>query len=306
MNDIVLAVDLGGTNIRMAAVTRDGTVLHLARAATPKGVTPDQLTELLGRMADECGGSIPPDASLSGISFAAPAPAAKNLNGVLTKLPNIPTLNGMNLKAALAGLFGLPVTIENDATAAGIGENWLGATKGVENSICVTLGTGIGGGIIINGKPLRGKDGTGGEIGHICVEPDGHPCGCGSRGCVEQYASATAIVRMAREAGLDISTSHDVYNAFKSGDARALAVFQKMGSYLGIMLAGLVNALNPEMIVICGGAAAGWDAFYGCVKSEVNARAFPQPTARVQIVRGMLGDDAGILGAAKTAFLGSV
>ena len=108
---------------------------------------------------------------------------------------------------------------------------------------------------------------------------------------------------MAREAGLDISTSHDVYNAFKSGDARALAVFQKMGSYLGIMLAGLVNALNPEMIVICGGAAAGWDAFYGCVKSEVNARAFPQPTARVQIVRGMLGDDAGILGAARTAFL---
>ena len=303
MNDIVLAVDLGGTNIRMAAVTRDGTVLHLARAATPKGVMPDQLTALLARMAEECASSIPQDASLSGIAFAAPAPAADDSDGVLTKLPNIPTLNGMNLKAALAGLFGLPVTIENDATAAGIGENWLGATKGVDNSICITLGTGIGGGIIINGQPLRGTDGTGGEIGHICVEPDGHPCGCGSRGCVEQYASATAIVRMAREAGLDISASHHVYDAFTSGDARAAAVFQKMGSYLGIMLAGLSNALNPEMIVICGGVTAGWDAFASRVESEIAARAYPVVAARARLVRGELHDNAGILGAARSAFL---
>ena len=305
MNDIVLAVDLGGTNIRMAAVTHDGVVLHLARAATPKGVTPDQLTALLGRMAAECECSIPADRPLSGIAFAAPAPAAENGDGVLTKLPNIPTLNGMNLKTALAGLFGLPVTIENDATAAAIGENWLGATKGVDNSICVTLGTGIGGGIIINGKPLRGADGTGGEIGHICVEPNGVPCGCGSRGCVEQYASATAIVRMAGEAGLTMTSSREVFDAAQSGDALAKAVFQKMGSYLGIMLAGLVNALNPEMIVICGGASAGWGAFIDHVKNEISTRAFAAPATRVHIVRGTLGDDAGILGAAKTAFLTS-
>ena len=303
MNDIVLAVDLGGTNMRMAAINRDGKILHHTKSGTPKQVSPVQLTALIGAMADECRDAIPESGRLVGISFAAPAPAAKNTNGVLTRLPNIPTLNGMDLKAALSGLFDLPITIENDATAAGIGEDWLGASKDVDNSICVTLGTGIGGGIILDGEPLRGLDGTGGEIGHICVEPEGVPCGCGSRGCVERYASATAIVRMAKEAGMEISTAFEVYEAAKRGDGRAQAVFQKMGRYLGIMLAGLINTLNPEMIVIAGGVAAGWDAFIDYVKNEVTARAFPEPALRVKIVRSTLGDDAGILGAARSAFL---
>ncbi len=305
MNDIVLAVDLGGTNMRMAAITGDGDILHHTKSGTPKQASPVQLTALIGAMADECRDALPADGRLVGISFAAPAPAAKNTNGVLTRLPNIPTLNGMDLKAALSGLFDLPITIENDATAAGIGEDWLGASKDVESSICVTLGTGIGGGIILAGEPLRGLDGTGGEIGHICVEPGGVPCGCGSRGCVERYASATAIVRMAKEAGMEVSTAFEVYETSKRRDGRAQAVFQKMGRYLGIMLAGLINTLNPEMIVIAGGVAAGWDAFVDHVQNEINARAYPEPVNRATLVRATLGDDAGILGAARSSFLSS-
>lgn len=302
MTNAVLAVDLGGTNIRMAAVAHDGGILHLTRK-THKDLTPDGLISLTGELADECIAQVSADTRVVGIAFAAPAPAAKDFDGVLTQLPNLPSISGMNLRTALQERFSFPVTIENDANAAAIGEHWLGASKDTDTSFIVTLGTGIGGGIIIDGEPYRGKDGTAGEIGHFCVVPDGHNCGCGSRGCVEQYASATAILRMARESGLNVSSSRDVYNAFKDGDERATTVFAQMGSYLGIVLAGLVNTLNPEMIVIAGGASAAWDAFIEPLKNEINQRSFEAPAKRVKVERTQLGDNAGILGAARSAFL---
>ncbi len=303
MDNVVLAADLGGTNLRIAAVNDSGQILRLTKRPTPSDVSPSQLVALIDEMAKVCCESMSVGGKLSGIAFTAPAPVSKNFDGILKKVPNIPTLVGMNLKADLEKLFELPVIIENDATAAGIGENWIGASQGVETSICVTLGTGIGGGIIINGGPIRGKDGIGGEIGHICVEPEGHPCKCGSYGCVEQYASATAIERLAFEAGLGTKTSAEVFDAFRNGDAIAAAVFEKMGRYLGLMLAGLANALNPEMIVICGGVTAGWDAFAGHVEAEISKRAYAAAAKRAKLVKGELGDNAGILGAARSAFL---
>jgi glucokinase len=303
MNTVVLAADLGGTNLRIGAVEGDGSILHLTKRPTPKNVSPAGLIGLVREMADECATAMPDKDGFCAIAFTAPAPVAKDFDGVLTKLPNLPSLVGMNLKSELKALFDLPVIVENDATAAGIGEDWIGASRGVENSICVTLGTGIGGGIIINGEPIRGKDGIGGEIGHICVEPDGHPCGCGSHGCIEQYASATAIVRMAREAGMDVETAKDVYDAHTQGDQRADTVFRAMGRYLGITLAGLANALNPEMLVICGGVTEGWDAFAGHVENEISIRAYAAAAARAKLVKGELGDNAGMIGAARSAFL---
>ncbi len=307
MKKVVLAADLGGTNLRIAAVDSDGAILHIVKRPIPRDVMPDQLIGQVDEMAKELISSVGTASGgqfFSGIAFTAPAPVAKDFDGVLTKLPNIPTLVGMNLKKDLEHLFNLPVSVENDATAAGIGEHWIGASKGLENAVCVTLGTGIGGGIIINGEPIRGLDGTGGEIGHICVEPDGHPCGCGSHGCIEQYSSATAIVRMARETGLNVETSKDVYDAFKAGNGLADDVFRSMGRYLGITLAGIANTLNPEMFVICGGVTQGWDAFAGHVQSELRERAYPAASARGPIVRGKLGDNAGIVGAARSALLG--
>lgn len=303
MNDFVFAADLGGTNLRMAAVDRDGTVSNVTKWPVPKNVSPGELISLIAEMAGERSGPLGTGAKPLSVAFTAPAPVAKDFDGVLTKLPNLPSLVGMNLKTALQGLFDRPVVIENDATAAAIGENWIGASRGVETSVSVTLGTGIGGGLIINGEPHRGPDGIGGEIGHICVEPEGHPCGCGSRGCVEQYASATAIVRMANEAGMDVKTAVDVFEAWRAGDGHADAVFRKMARYLGIMLAGLANTLNPEMIVICGGVTAGWDAFAGHVYDEIRSRAYRAAADRAPVVRGELGDNAGIIGAARSAFL---
>lgn len=303
MNEIVLSADLGGTNIRMAAVAISGETLHIARRRTPENVSPHLLLELTDQLAAECRGALRGELDLKGMAFGSPAPAASGNDGILTKLPNLPSLNGMNLGAALRERFELPVTLENDATAAAIGERWLGASKKAKNSIMITLGTGVGGGLIINGEPYRGIDGTAGEIGHINVEPDGHPCGCGSYGCLEQYASATAIVRLARESGLEFSTARELYEAASAGDENARSVFTTMGRYLGITLAGLINVLNPEVIVIGGGAAAGWDAFIGAAERAILERAFAAPAHRARVVPSALGDKAGLLGAARSAFL---
>ncbi|HEV7701057.1 MAG TPA: ROK family protein [Pyrinomonadaceae bacterium] len=299
MSDVVLAVDLGGTNARMAAVDKDGGVLHLSRRETPSGVTGDQLADLFLEMAGEC-------ETATRIKFAAigiGVPANVTPDGVLHHLPNIPTLEGSDLRAQVSMRFAMPCVLENDATSAAIGEAWLGAAKGIDNWFMITLGTGIGGGVFVDGEPLRGPDGGAGKLGHICVEPDGHSCGCGSHGCIEQYASATALVRMSREAGLEVEDAHALYERFLNGEAIAASVFAKMGRYLGITLAGLVNTFNPEMIVIGGGASAAWDAFVEPLTREVKARAFTESATRAKIVRTALGDDAGILGAARSAFL---
>jgi glucokinase len=299
MSEAVLAVDLGGTNVRMAGVDSEGNVLHLVRRSTPKGITTTQLTDLFAQMAAECRDATDREFSAIGIGV----PANVSSSGILHHLPNIPSLQGADLGSMVTQGLGIPAVLENDATAAAIGECWLGASKGIENSILVTLGTGVGGGVFVNGEPLRGPDGGAGKLGHICVEPDGHPCGCGSQGCIEQYASATALVRLAREAGLEVADSHDLFEKWRSGDTTAAAIFDNMARHLGITLAGLINTFNPEMIVIGGGASAAWDAFSERLEKEISYRAFAEPATRAKLVRTALGDDAGILGAARSALM---
>lgn len=310
MKKVVLACDLGGTNLRMAAVDADGAILHRTKRDTPKSDRADEVVRTLVESARECTDAVAATAEI--IALAAAVPATVNVGkGVLMKAPNLPSLDGFRFVAAVQSELGIRTIIENDATSAALGEAWLGASKGFDNSIMVTLGTGVGGGIIINGQPLRGPDGTAGEIGHICVEPFGAPCGCGARGCVEQYSSATAVVRLTRELESQYVrselqnrsrlTSLDVFEAGKNGDELALEVFRQMGFYLGIALADLVNVLNPEIIVIGGGAAAGWDLFVEYVRDQIRERAFREPAIRAEVVRAVLGDDAGILGAARLA-----
>jgi glucokinase len=247
----------------------------------------------------------------AGFAIAAPGPLDIE-NGKIIESPNLPELNGLSITNEIEKRLGIPCLLENDATAATIGENKFGASYGYSNVIGVTLGTGVGGGLILDGKPLRGINGMAGEIGHVCVEPNGHPCGCGSIGCIEQYASATAIVRITKEwfhdypgTTLDENenlTAEMVYEAGVAGDRLALAVFNRVGFCLGITLAGLINVLNPEIIVIGGGVAAGWDLFSGTLKQTIMERAFRLPAEHAKIVRATLGDDAGILGAASLVF----
>ena len=307
MKKVFLAADLGGTNLRLAAVDSDGLVVFRSRKVTPSGGSQADIVATIYAAIDECRKELAGDYEF--LAFGAAVPAIVNSNeGVIFRSPNLAELNGLRFAEVFSKELSIPVVLENDANAAAVGERWKGASQGVRNSIHVTLGTGVGGGLIVEGELVRGIDGTAGEIGHIAVEPEGHPCGCGSRGCVEQYSSATAIVRLAKElmpvypestlrSSIDL-TPLDVYNSGMSGDKLSVEVFRLAGTYLGIALGGLVNVLNPEAIVIGGGVSAGWELFIGPLKAEIGRRAFPHPAERVRLMRSELGDDAGILGAA--------
>jgi len=310
MKHYVLAVDLGGTNLRVAAVDDAGKILHIARKPTPRSGDGKAIVNSIFSLADECRNELKNDGRPIAAGTAIPATLDLKLGKIL-RAPNLPELDGFELVREVAGVLELPVVLENDATSAAIGENWLGASRTVDSSVCITLGTGVGGGIIIDSKPLRGLDGTAGEVGHLCVEPLGVECGCGSNGCLEQYSSASAVVRMVKE-GLPLhkdSTLHsvapltalDVYKAGKTGDVLAHEVFAKMGYYLGIAMAGLINVLNPEMVVLGGGLSSGWDLFIDRVRKQVATRAFAEPARRARIVRAELGDYAGLIGAARIA-----
>lgn len=310
MKHAILAADLGGTNLRMAVVDLEGEILYRSRRATPQSRTREPVTQLIADVAEECRNAVSDSYLVTSFGFAVPA-VVQGRTGKILSAPNLPDLDDYDIGTELSKRLSLPVIIENDANSAAVGEHWKGASQGASSVIHITLGTGVGGGLILNDQPWRGIDGTAGEIGHICVEPFGVKCGCGSNGCLEQYASASAVVRMATEiiaeypdskiAELPEITSYDVFQAGVAGDAAAVEVFRKLGFYLGVALGGLVNVLNPEVIVIGGGASNGWGLFAETLKNEVKKRAFDSPADRAKIVKATIGDDAGILGVALLA-----
>ena len=312
-SELVIAADLGGTNLRTATVDRQGRIHERVKQRTPKAEKASEIVRAIVAAARECESrNLDSGAKIRAVSVVVPGTVQVE-NGVVMKAPNVPSLDGFRLAAALQSELQWPAVLENDANAAAVGEMWKGAGQGRSTIICVTLGTGVGGGIILDGKLWRGADGSAGELGHIGVEPfGGVACTCGSRGCLEVFASATAIVRMTREARprypnspLHMSeelTAKSIYERGLEGDELALEVFRRMGISLGVGLASLINIFNPEMIVIGGGVADGWDLFIAHVREQITERAFPIPARRAEIVRAVCGDDAGLLGAAQIAF----
>lgn len=311
-DNLIFAADLGGTHLRAATVDERGKIHFRSKQNTPQGTDPNAIVaaivEAVREYKNEAGAAAD---GLKAVSLVVPG-TVKVEDGTVVKAPNLPCLDGFPLTTALTNEIGLPAILENDANAAAVGEMWQGAARGCRTIICVTLGTGVGGGIILDGELWRGVDGAAAEIGHMCVDPfGGVACTCGSRGCLEVFASATAIVRMTREASprypesvlhaCSNLTAESIFTAGLSGDELALEIFRRMGVYLGIGLANLINILNPEMIVIGGGVVNGWDLFEKHMLQQVEERAFPLLAARVKIERAKCGDDAGLLGAARLA-----
>lgn len=312
-NEFVFAADLGGTHLRAGIVNRNGRIHHQLKRSTPQAEKPNEIVRALVAGARECESSVSKiGGRITAVSVAVPGTVDVD-NGVVIKAPNVPCLDGFRLAAALESELQWRAMLENDANAAAVGEMWQGAGRGYSSLVCITLGTGVGGGIILNNELWRGADGSAAEVGHMAVDPfDGVPCTCGSRGCLEVYASATAIVRMTREARprypksmlhtTEDLTARIVYEAGVAGDELAVEVFRRMGVYLGIGIASLINLLNPEIIVIGGGVASGWRLFERHMRQQVTERAFPLPARRVKILPAECGDDAGLLGAARLAF----
>ncbi len=316
MDRFLIGIDLGGTNIRMGIITPEGKVLKKVQYITDVSKSGLALFE---RLVSNLKGLIQENFKESnrligiGIGVAGPIDMRK---GIITEPPNLPGLKSFPLREFLGKKIPFPISIENDANAFVLGEGWVGAAKGCKDYCGITLGTGVGGGIVVDGKILHGSKGMAGEVGHMVVDPAGPLCGCGGRGCLEVYASGTGIKRMALEAikkgkgegilkqrGGDPEkiTPEKVFKAAQSGDLTAKKIFSEMGRYLGLGLVNLIHLFNPEKIVIGGKVFQAWDYFIGTALETVEERSMKGSREKLQIVQAKRGDDAGMLGAAYSA-----
>jgi glucokinase len=313
MGRVLVGVDLGGTNVRIGIVTPKGRVLKREEYPLVPSQGALKIVEgLVSNLKDFIHRRIGKNNQLLGIGIGI-AGAIDMKRGRVINSPNIPDFNGFGIREFIKKSISSPIVIENDANAFALGEGWVGAAKGSSYYCGITLGTGVGGGIIINGEILHGFGGMASEVGHMVIDPEGPLCGCGGRGCLEVYASATGIKRMALEViqkgeGEEIVkraggkaeevTSETVFEAAQSGDEASQKIFREMGRFLGIGLVNLIHLFDPEKIVIGGKASRAWDSFIRTTREIVMERAMEGSRNRVKILQAKCGDDAGVLGAA--------
>ena len=344
MPSFAIGVDLGGTNLRIAAVEETGKLLGKVTTGTQvvrgRDFVIAEMCDAIRALASRFQGS----STLLGAGIGVPGIIDKR-TGMLRESPNLPGWNDYPVRDELERRLDVPAVLENDANVAALGENWLGAAKDMDDMCMITLGTGVGGGIVMRQRIWTGMTGMAGELGHITIEPNGPRCNCGNLGCVEQYASATAVLRMAREAiaggkapELARAAASDpefsakvVYNLAAQGDRAAAEIFRRVGWALGVLLADLVNVLNLHMYVIGGGVSGAWPAFSPALFEEIRKRSMvyaatapeqkmehpegaaaevhpaPGPPLKKTIITpALLGSDAGLYGAARLAMLAGV
>ena len=333
MPDYSIGVDMGGTNLRIAAISKDGQLLEKitlgVKVAMGRDYVIGEMCDAIHRLTDQYRDT----GRFVGAGIGVPGIIDME-RGMMRKSANLPGWSDYPVRDEIERRLGAKVFLDNDANVAALGEKWLGAGRDADNMAMITLGTGIGGAIVLNGKVFYGMSGMAGEFGHVTVVPDGVPCGCGNRGCAERYASATAVVRMAREA-IDSGqapelakaacsdpefSAKSIYNLAIQGDAAAQRIFERFGEVLGILLADLVNILDLDMFVIGGGVVSAWDAFAPRMFAELRERslvyaasapddAMSKKGASAQIAnytkkktiitQALLGSDAGLYGAAR-------
>jgi len=303
MSKYSIGVDLGGTNLRAAAIGADGVMIEKIAGSAAISAGPDAVVADMVRSVKEMRSRLG-DADLAGIGIGIPG-FIRMETGVVAGWANGPAFNGYPIRDAIEKQLGTKVILENDANSAALGEKWMGAGRGVDDLVLLTLGTGVGGGIIIGGRILHGQLGMAGELGHLTVVPNGNPCGCGNRGCLEKHASATAIAAMGRLMNLGPNlSSEDVFKLAQAGNDRALTIFRSMGEALGIALANLINIFNFPLYLLSGGPIPAWEFFSPSMLAEAKRRSFTYRTAATRIEPAKLGNEAGLYGAAFLPFQG--
>ncbi|NUN48606.1 MAG: ROK family protein [Candidatus Brocadiae bacterium] len=296
-SDLVLGIDVGGTAIKAAAVTRTGTMREKRVVPTPGG-GPKAIAACVAGIARDI-------QAKAGRAFAVgvgwPTPVDPQRGVVLfdNKLGSA----GVNVAALIRRATGLPACIENDANAAALAEYLYGAGRGAGSLVLLTLGTGVGGGIVLGGEVWHGRDGAAGEIGHIKVRPGGQRClFCRRRGCLEAYAGAQAILRRYRAAGRKAEGMKDIVSAARRKERPAVRVVSEMAEMLGMAVADLANILNPEIVVIGGGVARAGNILFRPIRAAMAREALPNVSKGLRVVPAKLGNDAGLLGAAGCAW----
>lgn len=311
-----IGMDIGGTNTKIVLASETGDVLISKQIPTPASSSEDKqriedllMKSLQEMLSDESTKTrLSASGGLSGIGIGV-AGLIDRKSGTVLQSPNIGALNGVRLKEKFENQFSLPVVLENDANMYAYGEKWVGVGKDFDNFVLLTLGTGLGGGLIYNGDVYEGPV----EIGHMTIVPSGRYCTCGSYGCLESYASGRAVVDRATsllEKGTDSMltkccdgnfykiTPQVVYETALEGDSLSREVFREAGQFLGIAIANLINIFSLDVVIIGGGLIGAWDLFIHELKTEVSRRAFKPLSANIAVIKSALTKDAGSIGAA--------
>jgi glucokinase len=308
-----IGMDLGGTNIKCGLVTGDGVLIQEKRTATEADGGVDHV---LGRMEEliRNTAAVRPDSEIRGVGIGMPGLVDAE-GGVFIEGPNLKGWTNVNLNERLGGRLGMPICIDNDAHVAALGEFAFGAGRGSTDMLMVTLGTGVGGGLVLNGKLYRGKRNTAGEFGHTTIQMDGPLCNCGRRGCIEAFVGKNGIIRnliakldSGRASSLASKDRNrleplDISLAAGKGDGLAVEVLRETGEYLGVGLGNAVNLLNLERIVVGGQVADAGDFILRPARDALDRIALKVPRETVRIVPAELGNSAGIIGAARLAML---
>jgi glucokinase len=307
----IVGIDLGGTNVVVGTVAQDGSeILGVLSAPTKPEQGPDAVVERIVALA-RASLTHASGKTIAGVGIGSPGPLDTK-TGVVILTPNLGWVN-MPLRDRVSAGLGLPATLDNDANCAVFGEWWRGAARGVAHVVGLTIGTGIGGGIVLNGEIYHGASDIAGEIGHMTIDSNGRRCNCGNQGCLEAYASGPAIAARAVEGlrrgagsalpdrvGGDLAkiTAQVVYDAAHDGDAYALEVVHETARLLGAGVASLINIFNPNVVVICGGVTQAGDTLFVPLRDEVKRRAFKPAVDVCRILPGELPGTAGVWGAA--------
>jgi glucokinase len=308
MTTAVIGIDIGGTNLRSALVLSSGAIFEQRRAASGIEEGRDSFcSRILASIEDLRGKATGRGITVQAVG--AGVPGLIDHTGLIRSSVNMRPLEGLNLGAFLEERTGLPAACGNDANIIALGEQRFGAGRGLASFMMVTIGTGLGSGLILDGRLWTGAGGFAAEFGHVTVNPEGPPCPCGNRGCLEQYCSAGAVVRSARElipgdqhaaVATDLSAEAVAVLA-RQGVPGARAAFGRIGQWLGVALGSLSNTLNLQAVIVGGGVAASFDLLLPALRSELSQRCFPLIYDGLAILKTELGDDAGLLGGAALA-----
>jgi glucokinase len=299
----VLGLDIGGTKLAAGVVDRGGVVhsfvVEPSRADEGPGPTLARLFDLGRRAVEESGLDW---ASIEAVGIGCGGPLDSE-RGVLIAPPHLPGWHDVPVGALAEQALGRPATLENDATAAAAGEHRWGAGAGVRNMVYLTISTGVGGGVVIDGSLYRGTSGNGGELGHVTVDWHGRRCrGCGRLGCLEAYVSGTSIAERAQEAGLPFATAADVAAAAREGDEGAVRLWDETLEALSCGITSIVNLFEPELVVLGGGVTRSGDQLLGPVRATVRAAAMRPAGEAVDVVLSPFGDRVGVVGAAAIVY----
>ena len=312
----IVGVDLGGTNIAVGTVAEDGSALHGELVgATPVEQGPDAVVDAIVGLVKQSMAAArkvvaPASLDVAGVGIGAPGPLDTR-RGIVRLAPNL-GWRDMPLRDRVSQAVGLPAKLDNDANCATLGEWWLGAARGGRFVVGITIGTGIGGGVVLDGRLYHGASDVAGEIGHTTIDSTGRRCKCGNYGCLEAYASGPNIARRAVEGiesgaasslpdyvggSLSAITAQTVYQAAHEGDEFALEVVRETARFLGAGIANIMNILNPDVVVVCGGVTLAGDRLFVPLRQEVTRRAFKPAVEACRIVPGSLTGTAGVYGA---------